>query len=70
MFPSPIGVIFFLIDEDKERERIEKLQFPSPIGVIFSLIGSKGRFYSEIKEILFPSPIGVIFSLILDLNTD
>ena len=36
----------------------------TPIGVIFSLIGSKGRFYSEIKEILFPSPIGVIFSLI------
>ena len=38
-FPSPIGVIFFLIKIDGKRVIIENIEeFPSPIGVIFFLI--------------------------------
>ena len=64
MFPSPIGVIFSLILNEKEFKNIEKaFKFPSPIGVIFSLI-SMYKFATGETINEFPSPIGVIFSLI------
>ena len=37
-FPSPIGVIFFLIQTLEEIKEEAKAAFPSPIGVIFFLI--------------------------------
>ena len=36
-FPSPLGVIFSLIDDDDFIE-FEAERFPSPLGVIFSLM--------------------------------
>ena len=37
-FPSPLGVIFSLMDAVSSTEIEEFLKFPSPLGVIFSLI--------------------------------
>ena len=64
MFPSPIGVIFFLIKiMIKFRKGKLEIKFPSPIGVIFFLIYIKALGLD--LELEFPSPIGVIFFLIL-----
>ena len=64
MFPSPIGVIFSLINNFFTCATFKYSKFPSPIGVIFSLIQKVRIWIDNAKIFRFPSPIGVIFSLI------
>ena len=63
-FPSPLGVIFSLINHRPfgHSYTLDGV-FPSPLGVIFSLIGT---IITAIvfPTAMFPSPLGVIFSLI------
>ena len=63
-FPSPIGVIFSLINNFFTCATFKYSKFPSPIGVIFSLIQKVRIWIDNAKIFRFPSPIGVIFSLI------
>ena len=63
-FPSPLGVIFSLINLLFPEPVGPTMAFPSPLGVIFSLILICVSPSTTSAGSVFPSPLGVIFSLI------
>ena len=69
-FPSPFGVMSFLIDGLYKYWWIGwKSGFPSPFGVMSFLIYLYCRSMQYIECILFPSPFGVV-SFLMKLNTE
>ena len=69
-FPSPIGVIFSLIESINLFRELLKNKFPSPIGVIFSLIFKKYLRYLRLLDTFFRLLSELYSHLLINVNDE